>query len=79
MYKNNSKRHYKVGLRVNFDINIDGIESTSKMDLNKVDLVFVLENGNFEKALNELKRMENVDVVGLHGHFSTQNKELKSI
>ena len=38
---------------------------------------FCMENGNFEKALNELKQIENIDVVGLHGHCSTHIRSLK--
>lgn len=73
---NNNSNYYKVGLRVNFDMNIDGM-SPIQDGFKQSRFGFCVENGNFEKALNELKRMENVDVVGLHGHFSTQIRSLK--
>ncbi|WP_253278943.1 ATP-grasp domain-containing protein [Psychrobacillus sp. FJAT-21963] len=73
--KNNSQ-HYKVGLRVNFDLTIDGM-SPLQGGFNQSRFGFCVENGNLERALNELNKIGNIDVVGLHGHFSTQIRSLK--
>ena len=73
--KNNSN-HYKVGLRVNFDLTIDG-KSPIQDGFKQSRFGFCVENGNFEKALNELNKIENIDVVGLHGHCSTHIRSLK--
>lgn len=72
----NKNNHYKVGLRVNFDISIEG-KSPLQGGFKQSRFGFCVENGNLEKALNDLKRIENLDVVGLHGHFSTQLRSLE--
>ncbi|SDO00831.1 diaminopimelate decarboxylase [Psychrobacillus sp. OK028] len=69
-------KNYKVGLRVNFDMTIDGM-SPLQDGFKQSRFGFCLENGNFEKALSELNKIENLTVVGLHGHCSTHIRSLK--
>lgn len=73
--KNNSK-NYKVGLRINYDINIDGM-SPLQDGFKQSRFGFCIENGNFERAFSELNEIGNVTVVGLHGHCSTHIRSLK--
>jgi diaminopimelate decarboxylase len=74
-YMKESNKPIKIGLRVNFDMEMNGINhvqngfSTSRFG-------FCSTNGSFEKAINELQDMEKVTVVGLHGHFSTNTRSL---
>ncbi|MFF2755780.1 diaminopimelate decarboxylase [Psychrobacillus sp. NPDC058041] len=72
----NASKHYKVGLRVNFDMTTDGI-SPLQSGVKQSRFGFCVENGNLEEAINELNQIGNIDVVGLHGHFSTQIRSLK--
>jgi len=71
----NRHRSFKVGLRVNFQFNLEG-ENSLHDGHSKSRFGFCLENGDFEKALLELKSTQNIDVVGLHGHFSTNIRSL---
>ncbi len=59
-----------VGLRVNFDLK-DGLSSPLQNGYEVSRFGFCVENGNVERAIEQLKQVENVKVVGLHGHFST--------
>lgn len=71
----NRGRQYKVGLRASFNLTADGGNSLqSGFKLSRFG--FCAQNGNFEKAINELKRIPNVKIVGLHGHFSTNTRSL---
>ena len=65
----------KVGLRINFDLEsacpgetIPGKE-TGRFGFN-------IENGDFQRALLELKNIDNVKIVGIHAHHSTRTKSL---
>ncbi|REB08728.1 diaminopimelate decarboxylase [Sporosarcina sp. BI001-red] len=73
--KKNKDKHYKVGIRVNFDLTIEG-ETTLLDGYERSRFGFFVENGDAEKAINELTSIQNVDVVGLHGHFSTSIRSL---
>ena len=69
-------KNYKVGLRANFDMTIDGM-SPLQDGFKQSRFGFCVENGNFEKALNELNEIGNIAVVGLHGHYSTHIRSLE--
>lgn len=71
----NTNRKYKVGLRVNFDLIVDGF-SPIQDGFSRSRFGFCFENGDFEKALKELNTIPNLNVVGLHGHFSTNSRSL---
>ena len=71
----NRNQQYKVGIRVNFDLTIDG-EITLLDGYERSRFGFFVENGDAERAINELTAIKNVDVVGLHGHFSTSIRSL---
>lgn len=71
----NPKRQFKVGLRASFNLAADGgnpLQSGFKLSR----FGFCAENGNLEDAINHLKRLPNVKVIGLHGHFSTNTRSL---
>jgi len=62
----------KVGIRVNFDFSNEASHSGG-YQMGRFG--FCIENGEFQSALVVLKQLNNVQVVGLHGHFST-NRQL---
>ena len=72
----NNNRQYKVGLRVNFDLSVNGI-SPLQGGFKQSRFGFCVRNGNLEKALNELKQITNLTVVGFHGHSSTSVRSLE--
>lgn len=70
------ERRFKIGLRVNFDLNVDG-DIPLQNDVKSSRFGFCVENGNLEQAIKTLQCMPNIDIVGLHGHFSTSTRSLK--
>lgn len=65
----------KVGLRINFDLEkacpgetIPGKEPGR--------FGFNIENGDFERAVRELRDIPGVSISGIHGHHSTRTKSL---
>jgi len=71
----NAENNYKVGIRVNFDLIIDG--ENPLPDISKRSRFgFCVENGDLEKAITDLNSIQNIDVVGLHGHYSTNIRSL---
>ena len=71
----NKDKDYKVGVRVNFDLRING--EIQLMDgFKRSRFGFCIENGDFEKAISDLASIQNIDVIGLHGHFSTSTRSL---
>ena len=75
--KDNTEKfdHIKVGLRINFDLEaacpgetIPGKEPGR--------FGFNIENGDFDKAIEILSNLQQVEVVGIHGHHSTRTKSL---
>ncbi|MCR2822004.1 diaminopimelate decarboxylase [Lederbergia panacisoli] len=72
---NNEDKEIKLGLRVNFDISQDGVSILQEgYAISRFGIC--VENGNFHLALNELRTMQNINIIGLHGHFSTRNRSL---
>lgn len=74
---NNQNKQTKIGLRLNFDISQNGVSPLQEGFKNSRFGICV-ENGNLLYALNELKSVKNIKVVGLHGHFSTSKRSLES-
>lgn len=71
----NPEGHFKVGLRASFDLTVDGNNPLqSGFQLSRFG--FCVENGNLESAIDELKRIPNLKIVGLHGHFSTSTRSI---
>ncbi|WP_353936543.1 diaminopimelate decarboxylase [uncultured Brevibacillus sp.] len=68
--KRHGQKEVKIGLRVNFDLSVNG-ESPLQNGYEVSRFGFCVENGNFERAIRELSQSPNIRVVGLHGHFST--------
>lgn len=66
---------WKVGLRINFDLEKACPDETI-MGLKSGRFGFNVENGSFDKAIEELKDIPYVKIVGLHGHHSTKTKSL---
>lgn len=67
--------HVKLGLRINFDLEaacpgetIPGKEPGR--------FGFNIENGDFDKAIEILSNLPQVEFVGIHGHHSTRTKSL---
>ncbi len=71
----NPMKQVKLGMRLNFDLSEDGISPLQ--DGHRVSRFgFCVENGDFKKALEDLREMDNIQVCGLHGHFSTRNRSV---
>jgi len=73
----NQEDEFKIGIRLNFDISEDG-ESVLQEGYEISRFGICVENGSLQTALNELKKIKNLRVVGLHGHFSTRNRSVNS-
>ncbi|MFJ5713892.1 diaminopimelate decarboxylase [Neobacillus sp. NPDC093127] len=74
---NHPNQQIKVGIRLNFDISYNG-QSALQEGYEVSRFGICIENGNLQDALNELAILENVQIAGLHGHFSTRNREVDS-
>ncbi len=74
---NNPNQQIKVGLRLNFDISHNGTSALQEgYEVSRFGIC--VENGNLQDALNKLAALENIQLAGLHGHFSTRNREVES-
>lgn len=66
---------YKVGIRLNVDIS-----AVSPMDENHENddsrFGFSVESGDFERALNLLKKMPHITLAGLHTHRTSKTRSL---
>lgn len=70
-------KEIKVGLRVNFDISTNGVSPHQEgYEISRFG--FCAKNGSLLYAFNELKSNRNIQVVGLHGHFSTRKRSVKT-
>lgn len=67
---------WKVGIRINFNLE-EVCNGETIMGLEPGRFGFNIENGSFERAIQELSSIPYVKVVGLHGHHSTKTKSLK--
>lgn len=73
----NKEKQVKVGLRVNFDLSTDGISPISDgYEVSRFGIC--LENGDLKSAISKLRAINNVEIVGLHGHFSTSMRSTES-
>lgn len=67
----------KVGIRLNFDLSDDGISPLQEgYEVSRFGIC--IENGGLEYALTKLKSVDNIKIVGLHGHFSTRNRKVEN-
>lgn len=73
--KPDGEKIWKVGLRVNFDLE-SYCNGETIMGEEPGRFGFNIENGSFNKALEELRNIPYIKVVGLHGHHSTKTKSL---
>jgi diaminopimelate decarboxylase len=74
---NNRDRQIKVGLRVNFDISKDDVSLLQEgYKISRFGIC--TENGSLQYAIEELKGLNNIKITGLHGHYSTRNRDLAS-
>lgn len=68
-------KRYKVGIRVNFDIeNILPNESSAGKEGSRFGFCF--ENKELLRAINHIKNYKNIDVVGLHLHVSSKTRSV---
>lgn len=74
--KRNRVRRFEVGVRVNMEVQVDG-QSVVQDGFTRSRFGFSVENGQFERAIKQLKSIGNVDVVGLHGHCSTNKRSVE--
>ncbi|WP_246145432.1 diaminopimelate decarboxylase [Bacillus rubiinfantis] len=74
--KNNHKL-VKLGLRVNFDL--CGAEKNILQEGYEISRFgLCVENGNFQYAVAELNKLANVQIAGLHAHFSTRERKVET-
>ncbi|WP_368668793.1 diaminopimelate decarboxylase [Sporosarcina sp. 6E9] len=71
----NPQSQVKVGLRVSFDLTVDG-DNPLQNKYEQSRFGFCVENGSFENAISELQSEPNIKIVGLHGHFSTSTRSV---
>lgn len=70
-------RQVKIGLRLNFDLSEDGHSPLVEgYEVSRFGIC--VENGDLHNVLHDLRSIENVSVVGLHGHFSTSRRKVSS-
>ena len=73
----NPHKQIKIGLRVNFDIWKNGVHPLPG-DYEVSRFGICVENGNLRVAINELKNLKNVKIVGLHAHFATRQRSVET-
>lgn len=69
-------KEISVGLRINFDLEKECPNETIPGE-EPGRFGFNIENGDFDKVLKRLNKIDKIKVVGLHGHHSTRTKSLK--
>lgn len=75
--RNHPHKQVKIGLRLNFDLSEDGHSPLVEgYEVSRFGIC--VENGDLHNVLHDLRSMENVSVVGLHGHFSTSRRKVSS-
>lgn len=73
----NPQKQVKIGLRLNFDLSENGVSPLVEgYELSRFGIC--VENGNLNDLINELKNIDNLKIVGLHGHFSTSRRKISS-
>lgn len=72
---NSSGGKYQVGLRVNFDLE-KHCPGESTMGNEGGRFGFCLENGEFQKAIDLLERLENIKLAGIHLHSGSKTRSL---
>lgn len=72
----NPEKPIKVGIRVNFDLTINN-QNPLQNDHQVSRFGFCAETEALKEAISKLKRINNVQIVGLHGHFSTSTRSLE--
>lgn len=70
------QKKWKVGIRINFDLESKCPNETI-MGNEPGRFGFNVENGSCQKAINELKQLQYINLVGVHGHHSTKTKSLR--
>lgn len=74
---NHPTKLVKIGLRLNFDISENGISPHQEgYEIGRFGIC--VENGNYHAALEELKEVSTIKIVGLHGHFSTSGRKVEN-
>lgn len=68
-------KQYKVGIRVNFDLEMY-CSGESSMGKEGSRLGFCYENGELEKAINTIRNLSYVNLVGLHLHCSSKTRSI---
>lgn len=74
---NNPNKQIKIGLRVNFDISDESGASPLQGGFKVSRFGICEENANLKNILNELKIVNNINIVGFHGHFSTSTRTIE--
>lgn len=69
-------REWKVGVRFNFQLEAECPGETIVGD-RCGRFGFCVENGEFERAIERLSKLNGVSVIGLHGHSSTRSKSIR--
>jgi diaminopimelate decarboxylase len=66
---------WNVGIRINFNLE-EVCNGETIMGMEPGRFGFNIENGSFQRAIEELDSLPYVRVVGIHGHHSTKTKSL---
>ncbi|MEH7250431.1 diaminopimelate decarboxylase, partial [Neobacillus niacini] len=74
---NNQNKQINIGLRLNFDISQNGVSTLQEgYEISRFGIC--VYNGSLQYSLKELMELKNIKIVGLHGHFSTNNRSVES-
>lgn len=73
--RNNSEKDYKVGVRVNFDLE-KMCPGETTMGKESGRFGFCYETGKFSQAVSIINQMSNVSIVGLHLHSSSKSRSV---
>lgn len=75
--RNNKMKEIKLGIRVNFDISTEGRSPLQEgYEISRFGIC--TENGDFQETIRKLTQVENIKIVGLHGHFSTSGRKVET-
>ncbi|MFO1442638.1 diaminopimelate decarboxylase [Bacillus sp. Bva_UNVM-123] len=73
----NKNKQVKIGLRLNFDLSENGVSPLiDGVEISRFGIS--VENGELDQGLAEINNVENLKIIGLHGHFTTSKRKVET-
>ena len=69
-------RQVKIGIRLNFEVSKDGTVLQEGHEISRFGICTV--NGDLERVLQRVNDLDNVSIIGFHGHFSTRERKVET-